>query len=62
MKDNTTIWQIFKLMLMKFSCHHKWYKYDELKIYGDDRSDNLPIYIQHTLICKECGKIKKMKL
>lgn len=53
--------QLLKLWLEKLSCKHKWKIHHITKVY--EHSDNsMPREIKQTLICQECGKIKRIKL
>ena len=51
--------QIIEL-LKKKCCHHEWEKYHAHQTYAK-ASDELPMYVTHTLICKKCGEIKQFK-
>lgn len=55
-----TVWQIFKIWLEKFACHHQWYLHHECDVYNS--SGKSRIGFEQTLICKRCGKIKKLML
>lgn len=48
-----------KDFLSKLSCHHEWYVHDQTKTYEREWSKK-PYKIEQTLICKKCGKIKKI--
>ena len=48
-------------LLSKASCHHEWYVHDETKTFEGPTS-SLPYKITQTLICKKCGKIKKIEI
>lgn len=57
--------KIFSLIFAKLFCLHQWDLYQETQVYGSDRTKKdgaLPIQTKHTLICKHCGKIKKITL
>ncbi len=51
-------------LLEKWACGHQWKFYAEMDLFvkGDNRAIPIPIQIRHTLICKKCGKIKKIVL
>jgi hypothetical protein len=51
---------LFKSWLAKFACHHKWYVHHKCDVY--DEGGNSRIGFEQTLICENCGKIKKLKL
>ena len=51
---------LFKSWLAKFACHHKWYVHHKCDVYNG--KDKIPIRFEQTLICQDCGKIKKMML
>lgn len=55
-----TFGQLFKRWLAKFACHHKWYKHHECDVYNS--TGKARIGFEQTLICDNCGKIKKLKL
>lgn len=58
-KQNLSLLQIFKLCLLKLVCSHKWGKYaDSLT---RNRKHEIIKY-EHTLICSNCGKIKRINL
>lgn len=61
----TEIKTFIKRLFKKLSCSHKWSVYYKAAFYGEDEDgiqDNLPTYKEHTLVCKECGKFKKITL
>jgi len=51
---------MIKKLIEKWTCKHKWKVHYENKIYN--KGSELPHTIQQTLMCEECGKIKKIKL
>ncbi len=53
--------QQFLQWLSKLSCHHKWDLHRRVKVFIN-KCDTLPVEIYETLICKECGKIKRIKV
>jgi len=57
---------MIKKILEKLSCKHKWYTYNETETYSSftcgSIKNEIPIKHKHTLICKKCGKIKKIIL
>jgi hypothetical protein len=52
---------LIKDILSKYACHHEWEVHKEIHGFS---SENLiiPELIEQVLICKKCGKIKKIKL
>ena len=48
-------------LLSKWSCHHEWMVHHETHEFENDYSKR-PCRIIETIICKRCGKIKKIKL
>jgi len=52
--------------LEKWSCKHRWEKHYESAVFQTDlngqKIGELPIRREQTLICQECGKIKKIYL
>lgn len=50
--------ELILAILQKWACKHKWKNHRETATYCDD--DERPTKIQQTLICQECGKIKKV--
>lgn len=54
------MWELIKQWLAKKACCHDWIFHAETKVYDDPYSN--PVYIKHTLICKKCGKIKRIKV
>ena len=55
-----TFGQLFKSWLAKFACHHKWYIHHKCDVYNS--TGKARIGFEQTLICKNCGKIRKLKL
>ena len=51
---------LLKKWLAKFACHHKWYVHHKCDVYNT--SGKARIGFEQTLICHNCGKIKKLKL
>lgn len=51
---------LFKSWLAKFACHHKWYVHHKCDVYNE--GGKARIGFEQTLICENCGKIKKLKL
>lgn len=47
-------------LLKKWSCSHSWEKYYENQTFS--YRNKLPSKIEHTLICKNCGKIKRIEV
>jgi len=54
------MWELIKQWLTKKACHHDWILHAKTKVY-DNPLEN-PVCIRHTLICKKCGKIKRIKV
>jgi hypothetical protein len=52
---------MFKKLIEKWLCKHKWEVHKEVKGYYGQHSTR-PTSIRQTLICQECGKIIKIKL
>ena len=50
--------EFIKRLLEKWSCCHEWETYSQQE-YINDYGES---WIQATLICKKCGKIKQIKL
>lgn len=50
---------MFKKLLDKFLCRHAWYEYKKLRLYDED--DSMPSGHLYILMCKKCGKIKKVE-
>jgi hypothetical protein len=50
-----------KNYLDKIACHHEWQVHFESRVYEYSFSQR-PYKIEQTLICKKCGKIKKIQL
>ena len=58
------MWQALIKLVEKWACGHDWGEfggiiksYDRLLIYSD-----MPIKLEQTIICKKCGKIKRIEL
>ena len=51
-------------ILEKWSCHHEWSVYHQTEIYSQfaNVDTDVPMKRRHTLICKKCGKIKKINV
>lgn len=45
----------------KIACHHEWMMHKEVEVYASEK-DELPVKTKQTLICKKCGKIKRITL
>lgn len=54
--------RLFKLWLEKLVCKHKWEVHITVTLYDGDDKTKMPVGTRQTLICKECGKIKKITL
>jgi hypothetical protein len=59
-----TFRQLLKMWFWKKCCHHKWIVHFEIDVYSNvSRSrGELKIGTEQTLICQQCGKIKKLSL
>lgn len=58
--------ELIKQILKKWGCMHNWDVYQTIKIYASikiSRVENeIPTGVTQTLLCKKCGKFKKIKL
>ena len=54
------MWNIIKQWLAKKACCHDWKVHETVNVY--DSQFEYPICTRQTLICKKCGKIKRIKL
>lgn len=52
--------EFIKALFEKWSCRHKWIVHNKTKVYGYYNLDSY-LYTKETLICTECGKIKRIK-
>jgi Fe2+ or Zn2+ uptake regulation protein len=50
-----------KDLLSKISCHHEWQVHTETSTYEYAHSKR-PCIVEQILICKKCGKIKRIRL
>ena len=50
---------LIRIIVEKLFCSHDWEEISETKTYTEWYHDN-PTYIQKTLCCEKCGKIKKI--
>ena len=50
---------ILNKLLEKWLCKHDWVLFKHIEEYYDDKDDI--IGHQYILVCKKCGKIKKVK-
>ena len=50
-----------KNYLDKISCHHQWEVHEQVNRFQFDES-TMPVEVRQTLICKRCGKIKKITI
>lgn len=48
-------------LLEKWVCKHEWVTYQKCDIYNEF-SGEIPSRLEFILICKKCGKIKKIRL
>jgi hypothetical protein len=51
---------MIKKLIEKWTCKHKWKVHYEVSVRDSGR--DLPHTVRQTLICTECGKIKRIKL
>jgi len=56
------MWKALIRLVEKWGCHHQWDTFRETSIYKDGDTDSTPIRIELTMICEECGKIKKIEV
>ena len=61
------MWNLIKQRLTKKTCNHDWVIHETTGIFRNNLffpslSPNVPICTELTLICKKCGKIKRIKL
>jgi len=54
-----TMWQIIKRILLKRACYHEWELYKEVNVVNDSGQN---VRFEHTMLCKKCGKFKKIKM
>lgn len=61
---NDRVMGFIKDILSKFSCHHEWHVHAKSETYNsaDDYKHRYPYRIEQILICKKCGKIKRIKI
>ena len=52
---------LIKQLFTKWGCMHDWKLYHSADLY-ENNSKPRPYASRHTLICKKCGKIKKINL
>ena len=55
------MWELLKSILSKWGCKHQWELYQRMNMLPSS-GGGLPHTITDTLICQECGKIKRIKL
>ena len=55
---------LIKQLFVKWTCSHDWKVHHDVELYysEDTRPNRLPYGHRQTLICKKCGKIKKINL
>ena len=55
---------LIKQLFAKWACSHDWNVHYSAELYDDDytRPNRKPYGIRQSLICKKCGKIKKINL
>lgn len=57
------MWKALIKLVEKWACGHKWKEFRETSIAGyNHKEGDLPERIDITMICKECGKIKKISV
>ncbi len=45
---------------LAYRCEHNWHLEQETNIYKSHNTDELPIIIERTYVCKKCMKVKKI--
>lgn len=55
------MWKALINLVKKWGCRHHWKTYQTSKVFASD-FDKTPIRIDHTLICKKCGEIRKITI
>lgn len=50
-----------KKLFERWFCKHKWKEFDRVWVFEKDY-DKMPTKTKVTLICEDCGKIKKINL
>ena len=55
------MWKALIKLVEKWSCCHEWELHRRMSTY-DEFSGDKPCRVEETLICKKCGKIKKIRL
>ena len=53
--------KILVQIIEKWICKHEWETFQKSTVYSEC-NDVIPIRFEFILICKKCGKIKKIKL
>ena len=53
--------KMLRKLIEKWSCKHKWKIHNTTNI-RDTEMPDIPTAVRQTLICQECGKIKKINL
>jgi len=53
--------ELIKRILSKWGCHHRWEVHNEVNVWSK-KTDSMPVRSRQTLICTECGKIKRINL
>jgi len=58
------MWKALIRLVEKWACRHKWDKFREIGSWDSGEKDQGkdPHTVEVTMICKECSKIKKIKL
>ncbi len=54
--------ELIKRLFEKWACKHKWTTHMTTNVYQPGNPKDMPWKIQDTLICKECGKIKRIEV
>ena len=62
-EERNIMYKLILQILEKWACKHKWETFAEHKAVNTKESDEdyIKLYSSYTLICTECGKIKKIK-
>lgn len=53
---------MLKLLIEKLLCKHDWEEKYKIPTYNKGLSLSAPVSIYVTLFCKNCGKIKQIKI
>lgn len=55
------MWKALIKLVEKWACCHEWENRHITRSYKNDY-DKMPSKVELTLICKKCGKIKKIEM